>query len=464
MLKRVLIANRGEIALRILRACRELGIETVAVYSQADAEAMHVQLAGQAVCIGPARAADSYLNQDALLTVAKATGCDGIHPGYGFLSENADFADACAREGITFIGPSGDTIRKAGSKSAARDIMRAAGVPVTPGSDGPVHSVEDALAAAEAVGYPVLLKASAGGGGRGIRRCDRPEDLASAYAEAKAEAQACFGNDEMYLEKLVLRPRHIEFQVLADRQGHTIHLGDRDCSVQRRNQKLIEEAPARCLTPQLREKMGEAAVRAARAVGYESAGTVEFLLDGDGEHFYFMEMNTRIQVEHGVTELITGVDLVREQLRIASDLPLSIAQEDVCLSGHAIECRINAEDPANNFRPCPGKVEFLHFPGGAGVRVDSALYSGCTLSPYYDSLAAKLLVHAPTRLEAIRKMRRCLEEFTLEGFPTNAELSYQILYHPTFVRGACTTAFLDENLPSLLDFSRRLSESEAAEA
>ena len=460
MLKRVLIANRGEIALRILRGCRELGIETVAVYSQADAEALHVQLAGQAVCIGPARAADSYLNQEALLTVAKATGCDGIHPGYGFLSENADFADACAREGITFIGPSGDTIRKAGSKSAARDIMRAAGVPVTPGSDGPVRSVEDALAAAEAVGYPVLLKASAGGGGRGIRRCDRPEDRASAYAEAKAEAQACFGNDEMYLEKLVLRPRHIEFQVLADRQGHTIHLGDRDCSVQRRNQKLIEEAPARCLTPQLREKMGEAAVRAARAVGYESAGTVEFLLDDDGEHFYFMEMNTRIQVEHGVTELITGVDLLREQLRIASDLPLSITQEDVHLQGHAIECRINAEDPANDFRPCPGKVEFLHFPGGAGVRVDSALYSGCTLSPYYDSLAAKLLVHAPTRLEAIRKMRRCLEEFTLEGFPTNAELSYQILYHPTFVRGACTTAFLDENLPSLLDFSRRLSESE----
>ena len=460
MLKRVLIANRGEIALRILRGCRELGIETVAVYSQADAEALHVQLAGQAVCIGPARAADSYLNQEALLTVAKATGCDGIHPGYGFLSENADFADACAREGITFIGPSGDTIRKAGSKSAARDIMRAAGVPVTPGSDGPVSSVEDALAAAETVGYPVLLKASAGGGGRGIRRCDRAEDLPSAYAEAKAEAKACFGDDEMYLEKLVLGPRHIEFQILADRHGNVIHLGDRDCSVQRRNQKLIEEAPAWCLTPELREKMGEAAVRAARAVNYEGAGTVEFLLDGDLEHFYFMEMNTRIQVEHGVTELITGVDLLREQLRIASDLPLSITQEDVHLQGHAIECRINAEDPANDFRPCPGKVEFLHFPGGAGVRVDSALYSGCTLSPYYDSLAAKLLVHAPTRLEAIRKMRRCLEEFTLEGFPTNAELSYQILYHPTFVRGACTTAFLDENLPSLLDFSRRLSESE----
>ena len=437
MLKRVLIANRGEIALRVLRACREMGIETVAVYSQADAEALHVQLAGQAVCIGPAKAADSYLNQTALLTVAKSTGCDGLHPGYGFLSENADFADACAR-----------------------DLMRAAGVPVTPGSDGPVTSVEDALAAAEAVGYPVLLKASAGGGGRGIRRCDRPEDLAAAYAEAKAEAQACFGNDEMYLEKLVLRPRHIEFQVLADRFGHVIHLGDRDCSVQRRNQKLIEEAPAWCLTPALREKMGEAAVKAARAVGYENAGTVEFLLDADMEHFYFMEMNTRLQVEHGVTELVTGVDLVRQQLRIASGLPLRLRQEDIHLNGHAIECRINAEDPAQDFRPCPGKVDFLHFPGGPGVRVDSCLYSGCTLSPYYDSMAAKVLAHGDTRMEAIRRMRRCLEEFTLEGFPTNAELSYQILYHPSFILGACTTAFLDENLRLLLEFNRKLDESE----
>ncbi len=460
MLKRVLIANRGEIALRVLRACRELDIETVAVYSTADAEALHVQLATQSVCIGPAKAADSYLNRDALLTVARATGCDGLHPGYGFLSENADFADACARAGVTFIGPSGDAIRKAGSKSAARELMKAAGVPVTPGSDGPVSSVEDVLAAAERVGYPVLLKASAGGGGRGIRRCDSAADLPSAYAEAKAEAKACFGDDEMYLEKLVLRPRHIEFQILADRQGHVIHLGDRDCSVQRRNQKLIEEAPARCLSPQLRQAMGEAAVRAAKAVGYEGAGTVEFLLDSDGEHFYFMEMNTRIQVEHGVTELVTGVDLVRQQLRVASGLSLDIAQEDVRLTGHAIECRVNAEDPAAGFRPCPGKVEFLHFPGGAGVRVDSALYNGCTLSPYYDSLAAKLMVHAPTRLEAIRKMRRCLEEFALEGFPTNAELSYEILFHPTFVRGGCTTAFLDESLPELLDFSRRAGEQD----
>ncbi len=458
MLKRVLIANRGEIALRVLRACRELEIETVAAYSEADAEALHVQLATESGCIGPARAADSYLNQDALLTAALATGCDGIHPGYGFLSENADFSDACAKAGLTFIGPSGEAIRKAGSKSAARDLMKAAGVPVTPGSDGPVSSVEEALAAAEAVGWPVLLKASAGGGGRGIRRCDGPDELPAACAEAKAEAAACFGNDEMYLEKLVLNPRHVEVQILADRQGHTIHLGDRDCSVQRRNQKLMEEAPAPGLSPALRRAMGEAAVRAAEAVGYEGAGTVEFLVDG--ENFYFMEMNTRIQVEHGVTELVTGVDLVRQQLRIASGLPLDMGQEDVSIRGCAMECRVNAEDPHGDFRPCPGKVEFLHFPGGAGVRVDSCLYNGCTMSPYYDSLAAKVLAHGATRLETIRKLRRCLEEFTLEGFPTNAELSYEILFHPVFVRGRCTTGFLDAHLAELLDFSRRVEERE----
>ena len=459
MLRRVLIANRGEIALRVLRACREMGIETVAAYSEADAEALHVQLATESVCIGPVKAADSYLNQDALLTAALATGCDSVHPGYGFLSENADFADACARAGLAFIGPSGDAIRKAGSKSAARDLMKTAGVPVIPGSGGFVSSVEEALAAAEAVGWPVLLKASAGGGGRGIRRCEGPEVLPSAYAEAKAEAAACFGNDEMYLEKLVLNPRHVEVQILADRQGHTIYLGDRDCSVQRRNQKLIEEAPAPGLSPELRRAMGEAAVRAAKAVGYEGAGTVEFLVDG--ENFYFMEMNTRIQVEHGVTELVTGVDLVRQQLRIASGLPLDVCQEDVEVRGCAIECRINAEDPQGDFRPCPGRVEFLHFPGGAGVRVDSCLYNGCAMSPYYDSLAAKVLAHGGTRLEAIRKLRRCLEEFALEGFPTNAELSYEILFHPVFVRGRCTTGFLDAHLPELLEFSRRVEEKEA---
>lgn len=458
MLKRVLIANRGEIALRVLRACRELDIETVAVYSSADKDALHVQLASQAVCIGPARAAESYLNQNALISAALASGCDGIHPGYGFLSENPDFADACVKAGLTFIGPSGNSIRMVGSKSSARQVMTMAGVPVTPGSAGILKSVEQALDCAQQVGYPVLLKASAGGGGRGIRRCNTPEELPSAFSEAKAEAKACFQCDDLYLEKLVLNPRHIEFQILADRQGNVIHLGDRDCSIQRRNQKLIEEAPARCLTTALREEMGRAAVNAARAVGYEGAGTVEFLLDHDGTHFYFMEMNTRIQVEHGITELITGVDLVREQLRIASGLSLSITQEQVRLTGHAIECRINAEDPLHHFRPAPGTVEFLHFPGGCGVRIDSCLYNGCSLPPYYDSLAAKIMVHGQNRLEAIRKMRRCLEEFTLEGFPTNSELSYQILYHPVFLRGSCTTGFLDDHLPKLLDFNRKLGE------
>ena len=339
-------------------------------------------------------------------------------------------------------------------------MMRAAGVPVTPGSDGPVASVDEALSAAHQVGYPVLLKASAGGGGRGIRRCDDDTQLKSAYQQAKAEAMACFGNDELYLEKLVLRPRHIEVQVLADRHGNVVHLGDRDCSIQRRNQKLIEEAPAWGLSDAMRQAMGEAAVRAAKAVGYESAGTVEFLLDGTGEHFYFMEMNTRIQVEHGITEMITGVDLVREQLRIASGLPLSVRQEDVRFTGHAIECRINAEDPQQGFRPTPGPVEFIHFPGGHGVRVDSGLFSGSELSPYYDSLVAKVMAHGRTRLEAIRRMRRCLEEFALEGFATNTELSYQILYHPSFIRGSCSTAFLEENLAQLLDFSRRVGDEE----
>ena len=306
----------------------------------------------------------------------------------------------------------------------------------------------------------MLLKASAGGGGRGIRRCDDDTQLKSAYQQAKAEAMACFGNDELYLEKLVLRPRHIEVQVLADRHGNVVHLGDRDCSIQRRNQKLIEEAPAWGLSDAMRQAMGEAAVRAAKAVGYESAGTVEFLLDGTGEHFYFMEMNTRIQVEHGITEMITGVDLVREQLRIASGLPLSVRQEDVRFTGHAIECRINAEDPQQGFRPTPGPVEFIHFPGGHGVRVDSGLFSGSELSPYYDSLVAKVMAHGRTRLEAIRRMRRCLEEFALEGFATNAELSYQILYHPSFIRGSCSTAFLEENLAQLLDFSRRVGDEE----
>ena len=448
MLKRVLIANRGEIALRVRRACREAGIETVSVYSQADAEALHVQLATRSVCIGPPRAADSYLNPQALLSAAIATGCDGLHPGYGFLSENPEFADACAENGITFIGPSGDAIRKAGSKSAARDLMRAAGVPVTPGSDGPVSSVEDALAVAETVGYPVLLKASAGGGGRGIRRCDSAQDLPDAYAAAKAEANACFGNDEMYLEKLVLEPRHIEFQILADRQGHVIHLGDRDCSIQRRNQKLIEEAPARCLTPELREEMGRAAVKAAQAVHYEGAGTVEFLLDSDGQHFYFMEMNTRIQVEHPVTEAVTGIDLIKEQIKIAAGEPLGFSQEDVVIRGHAIECRINAENPEKHFMPSPGTITELHLPGGKGVRIDTHIYNGYKVPPNYDSMLLKLISYDSDREGAMAKMRSALGEIVIEGIDTNVDFQYEILNSEAYQKGSIDTDFIPKEFPS----------------
>lgn len=459
MLKRVLIANRGEIALRILRACRELDIETVAVYSVADQDALHVQLATQSVCIGPAKTSESYLNQQALLTVALSTGCDGVHPGYGFLSESASFAKACSDAGLRFIGPGSDAIAKAGSKAVACALMRQAGVPTVPGSDGALESVSQALETAQLVGYPVLLKACSGGGGRGIRRVNAPEELPSAYAEAQAEAKACFGDDTMYLEKLVVNPRHIEFQLLADGHGNTIHLSERECSIQRRNQKLIEEAPSKALSPALRQEMGQAAVRAAKAVGYESAGTVEFLLEDDGSAFYFMEINTRIQVEHGITELVTGVDLVREQLRIAAGLPLTYTQEDISLTGHAIECRINAEDTTQNFRPCPGTASFVHFPAGPGVRVDSCLYSGYALPPFYDSLAAKVMVHAPTRLEAIRKLRRSLEELVIEGFPTTAALCHLITYEGDFVRGQYNTAFLDTHLDALTALDKATEES-----
>ena len=460
MFKRILIANRGEIAMRVFRACRELDIEPVVVYSQADSEALHVQLAERAYCIGPARSADSYLNTDAILTVAQAAGCDAIHPGYGFLSENAAFADACAQAGIAFIGPSGDVIRAMGNKAAARKLMVEAGVPVVPGSDGAVSTAEETRALADAIGYPVLIKAAAGGGGRGMRRVFEPDQLAPLFEEARSESVACFGSGEMYLEKLILDPRHIEFQILADSHGHVIQLGDRDCSIQRRNQKMVEESPSKALTPELRERMGAAAVAAARAAQYENAGTIEFVLDRAG-NFYFIEMNTRIQVEHPVTELVTGVDLVREQIRIAAGLPLSRTQEEITLSGHAIECRINAEDPANAFRPCPGPIGFVHLPGGCGVRVDTGLYSGYTLPPYYDSLMAKLIVHAPTRLEAIRRMRRALEEFMIEGPANNTDLLHQIMYHPDFIRGSCTTGFLDANMDALLAWSRSGEEGQA---
>lgn len=459
MLKRVLIANRGEIAVRIIRACRELDIETVAVYSTADAQSLPVQLATRAVCIGPPRAADSYLNQTAVLTAAVESGCDGVHPGYGFLSENADFADLCARCGLKFIGPSGDVIRRMGNKAAARALMQSAGVPVVPGSDGAVPDAETAARVAEKIGYPVLLKASAGGGGRGMRRVFDPDALMSAFEEARAEAVACFGDGEMYLEKLILNPRHIEFQILADGHGNVVHLGERDCSIQRRNQKLMEESPSRALSDDLRERMGRDAVQAARACSYEGAGTVEFVLDSAG-NYYFIEMNTRIQVEHPITEMVTGLDLVREQLRIAAGLELPVRQEQVHLSGHAIEVRVNAEDPAHDFRPAPGVTRFLHLPGGCGVRVDTALYNGCELSPWYDSLAAKVIVHAPTRLQAIRRMRRALEELVVEGYPTGADLAHMILYHPDYLKGEYDTGFLEQNLESLLRLSRVEDESE----
>ena len=452
MFKRILIANRGEIAVRVFRACREMDIEPVVVYSQADADALHVQLAERAYCIGPARSADSYLNVDAILTVAQATGCDAIHPGYGFLSENAEFADACEAAGITFIGPSGDVIRAMGNKAAARKLMQQAGVPVVPGSDGAVDTAEQAKALADSIGYPVLIKASAGGGGRGMRRVYDPEQLIPLFEEARSESVACFGSGEMYLEKLIVNPRHIEFQIMADGQGNVIQLGDRDCSIQRRNQKLLEESPSKVLTPELREQMGRAAVEAARAAGYRNAGTIEFVVDQEG-NFYFIEMNTRIQVEHPVTELTTGLDLVREQIRIAAGLPLSVTQEEVLFRGHAMECRINAEDPAHNFRPSPVKVGFLHLPGGFGVRVDTGLYPGCELPAHYDSLMAKIIVHAPTRLEAIRRMRRSLEELIIEGPATNTDLLHQILYHPDFVRGNYNTGFLEDNLDTLLAWS-----------
>ena len=461
MFKRILIANRGEIAVRVFRACRELDIEPVVVYSQADSEALHVQLAERAWCIGPARSADSYLNVDAILTVAQAAGCDAIHPGYGFLSENADFADACTQAGIAFIGPSGDVIRAMGNKAAARKLMVEAGVPVVPGSDGAVDTAEEAKALADSIGYPVLIKAAAGGGGRGMRRVFEPDQLIPLFEEARSESVACFGSGEMYLEKLILNPRHIEFQILADSQGHVIQLGDRDCSIQRRNQKLLEESPSKALTPELRERMGAAAVAAAKAAHYENAGTIEFVLDPEG-NFYFIEMNTRIQVEHPVTELVTGMDLVREQIRIAAGLPLSRTQEEVTLNGHAIECRINAEDPSNDFRPCPGKIDFVHLPGGCGVRVDTGLYTGYTLPPYYDSLMAKLIVHAPTRLEAIRRMRRALEELIIEGPANNTDLLHQIMHHPHFIRGNYNTGYLEANMDTLLAWSRSGEEDNQA--
>ncbi len=447
MFKKVLIANRGEIAVRIIRACRELGVRTVAVFSEPDRESLHAMIADEAICIGPAKSADSYLNIKAILAACELTGAEAVHPGFGFLSENAGFARMCTRCGVTFIGPSPEAMTLMGDKATAKQTMKKAGVPVVPGSDGLIESVEEAKALAEEIGYPVMVKASAGGGGRGIRRVDRPEDLEDAIVNAKQEAKSFFGDDGVYLEKFIVDPRHVEIQLLADQYGNTVYLGERDCSLQRRNQKMVEECPSPIMTPELRARMGEAAVRAAKACGYENAGTVEFLLSGD--QFYFMEMNTRIQVEHPVTEFVTGVDLVKMQIRIAAGEELPFKQEDIHLTGHAIECRINAENPAQGFRPSPGRITALHMPGGPGIRIDTAVYSGYEITPYYDSMIAKLIAYAPTREEALKKMNWALAEFLVEGVDTNIDFQLKLLRDPDVEDGNYDIGFLGRNLGRL---------------
>lgn len=441
MFKKILIANRGEIAVRIIRACRELGIQTVAVYSEIDRNSLHVDLADQAVCIGPARARDSYLNIKNIISATVLSGAEAIHPGFGFLAENSKFAEMCRECKITFIGPNPEVIEMMGNKARARQMMVEAGVPIVPGVDGVLRDFAHARKAAEKVGYPIMLKASAGGGGKGIRIVRSPEELKKAYDSAKTEAKAAFNDDALYLEKYVEEPRHIEFQILADHYGNVLHLGERDCSIQRRNQKVVEEAPSVFLTSELRTKMGQTAVRAAKAVGYQNAGTVEFLVDKNGD-FYFMEMNTRIQVEHPVTEMVTGIDIVKEQLHIASGEKLTIRQEDICIQGHAIECRINAENPALGFRPSPGKANVILWPGGRGVRLDSALYNGYEIPPTYDSMLAKLITFGVDRMEAINKMRRALDELIIEGIDTNIEFLFQILENENFINGNIDTSFI----------------------
>jgi acetyl-CoA carboxylase biotin carboxylase subunit len=441
MFHKVLIANRGEIAVRIIRACKELGIKTVAVYSQADIHSLHVKLADESVCIGPAPSAQSYLNINAIISAAELTDAEAIHPGYGFLAENAKFAEVCEKCGITFIGPTAESMRIMGDKISARQAVIKQGVPILPGTKEGVHSVEEAVKVAKEIGFPVIIKATAGGGGRGMKIVHSQAALPNAFATARAEALSGFGNAEVYIERYCEKPRHVEIQILGDKHGNVIHLGERDCSIQRRHQKLIEEAPSTVVTPEIRKAMGDAAVRAAAAVGYNSAGTVEFLVDKQN-NFYFMEMNTRIQVEHPVTEMITGVDLVREQIRSAAGIPLRFKQEDIQFRGHAIECRINAEDPFK-FTPCPGKITAYHPPGGFGVRVDSFVYDQYTVVPNYDSLIGKLIVHADTREEAIKRMARALDEFRIEGIKTTIFFHKRIMAHKDFIEGDIDTSFLE---------------------
>jgi len=445
MFSKVLIANRGEIALRIIRACRELNIRTVAVYSEADKDSLHVRLADEAVCIGPAPSAESYLNIPAIIAAAEITDVEAIHPGYGFLSENAHFAEICESCNITFIGPSPSAIRAMGDKITAKETAAKAGVPLTSGSKGLIKTKEQALEAAKKIRYPVIIKATAGGGGKGMRVCHNDVSLMSSFGITQSEAEANFKNPDLYIEKYIEDPRHVEIQILADQYGSMIHLGERDCSIQRRHQKLLEEAPSPVLSQKLRKAMGEAAIKVAKAVNYKSIGTVEFLLDKDGK-FYFMEMNTRIQVEHPVTEMVTSIDLVKEQIKIAAGEKLKIKQEDVKFTGAAIECRINAEDPENNFRPCPGKVDMLNFPGGKGIRVDTYLYPGALISPYYDSLVAKIVAFGKDRKEVIAIMKRALQEFYITPIKTTAQLYLKIMDHPDFLQGKVSTHFLEKLL------------------
>ena len=441
MFKKVLIANRGEIALRVIRACRELGIQTVAVYSEADRESLHVRFADDDVCIGPAPSRDSYLRIPRLIAAAEITGADAIHPGYGFLAENAEFAEICTASNVTFIGPTAEQIRVMGNKASARKAMMEVNVPIVPGTPGPVEDADDALEFAKTIGFPVIIKASAGGGGKGMRVARDADDFARSFQLARSEALSAFGNGDVYVEKYLERPRHIEFQILGDKFGSVIHLGERDCSVQRRHQKLIEEAPSPAVTPELREKMGNAAVAGAKAINYTGAGTIEMLLDADGS-FYFMEMNTRIQVEHPVTEMLTGIDLVKEQIRVAAGERLSVKGLPA-LRGHVIECRVNAEDPGRNFQPSPGKITTFHPPGGPGVRVDSHVYAGYTVPPYYDSLLAKLIVQGRDRAEAVSRMRVALEAFIVEGVTTTIPFLARVMQNDRFARGDVDTKFLE---------------------
>ena len=441
MFKKVLIANRGEIAVRIIRACRELGLKTVAVFSTADRNALHAKIADEAVCIGAPAAKDSYLNEKAIIAACETTGADAVHPGFGFLSENASFARNCGKCGITFIGPAPESIEMLGDKAAAKSAMKKAGVPVIPGSDGAVPTMEEAKRLAEEIGFPLMVKASAGGGGRGIRLVERMEDLESQITAARTEALNYFGDGSIYMEKFIVNPKHIEFQILADKHGNAVHLGERDCSMQRRNQKVLEESPSVIMTPMLRDRMGKAAVAAAKVCGYYNAGTIEFLVD-DKNNFYFMEMNTRIQVEHPITEFVTGIDLVKAQLKIAAVKELPYSQEDIRVKGHSIECRINAESPEKGFRPSPGKINALHIPGGPGIRIDSSVYSGYEITPYYDSMIAKLIVYAPTRKEAIAKMKWALAEFIVEGVDTNIDFQLSLIRDPAFEEGNYDIGYL----------------------